>query len=44
MTFLFINLIYKKIIIIIFTYEVYVEKSIIEILSRKLKYCIKIRG
>ena len=30
-----INLIYKKIIIIIFTYEVYVEKSIIEILSRK---------
>ena len=39
MTFLFINLIYKviykKIIIIIFTYEVYVEKSIIEILSRK---------
>ena len=35
MSFLFINLIYKKIIIIIFTYEVYVEKSIIEILSRK---------
>ena len=39
MTFLFINLIYKviykKIIIIIFSYEVYVEKSIIEILSRK---------
>ena len=39
MTFFFINLIYKviykKIIITIFTYEVYVEKSIIEILSRK---------
>lgn len=38
-SFLFINLIYKiiykKIIIIIFTYEVYIEKSIIEILSRK---------
>ena len=34
-SFLFINLIYKKIIISIFTYEVYVEKSIIEILSRK---------
>ena len=36
---MFINLIYKiiykKIIIIIFTYEVYIEKSIIEILSRK---------
>ena len=35
MSFLFINLIYKKIIIIIFTYEINVEKSIIEILSRK---------
>lgn len=39
MTFLFINLIYKviykKIIMIMFSYEVYVEKSIIEILSRK---------
>ena len=38
-SFLFINLIYKviykKVIVSIFTYEIYVEKSIIEILSRK---------